>query len=177
LIDDRALWELICRRDASTFEAFYRENAPRLKAYLRHVVGNTQAVEDIVQETFAQIWQRPPIGFRPERGSLRSYLYGIGRKRAAEWWRNQGPGPRNLGFESSCAAFQRDAIPIRDAFGRLPEEQRTLLWLREVEGQSYSELAEILEIPAGTVKSRLFVAREQLRRIWQGAEQSRKEVV
>ena len=55
---------------------------------------------------------------------------------------------------------------VGDAFGRLPEEQRSLLWLREVEGQSYAELAVILEVPVGTVKSRLFAAREALRRIW-----------
>ena len=55
---------------------------------------------------------------------------------------------------------------VGDAFGRLPKEQRTLLWLREVEGQSYAELAEILGIPVGTVRSRLFAAREELRRVW-----------
>jgi RNA polymerase sigma-70 factor (ECF subfamily) len=56
---------------------------------------------------------------------------------------------------------------MEDAFRRLPEEQRSLLWLREVEGHSYSELAETLEIPVGTVKSRLFATREALRKIWQ----------
>jgi RNA polymerase sigma-70 factor, ECF subfamily len=59
---------------------------------------------------------------------------------------------------------------VGDAFARLPEEQRMLIWLREVEGQSYSELAAILEIPVGTVRSRLFAAREELRRVWQGRQ-------
>ena len=55
---------------------------------------------------------------------------------------------------------------VGDAFRRLAEEQRVLLWLREVEGQSYAELALILEVPLGTVRSRLFAAREALRKIW-----------
>ncbi len=59
---------------------------------------------------------------------------------------------------------------IADALRRLPEEQRMLLWLREVEGQSYAELASILNIPLGTVRSRLFAARQALRAIWLNAE-------
>jgi RNA polymerase sigma-70 factor (ECF subfamily) len=55
---------------------------------------------------------------------------------------------------------------VTEAFGRLTLEHRTLLWLREVEGQSYEELAMILEVPLGTVRSRLFAAREALRALW-----------
>ena len=120
-----------------------------------------------MQDTFTQIW-RSPNGFRPELGSLRGYLFGIGRKRAADWWRKQGGNPAERGeqlnqaFAEGVASFSA----VGDAFGRLAEEERSLLWLREVEGQSYAELAEILQIPVGTVKSRLFAAREELRRIW-----------
>lgn len=177
MADDHELWERICSRDANAFEAFYRDNARRLCAYLRQIVGNSQAAEDVMQETFTQIW-RSPNGFRPELGSLRGYLFGIGRKRAADWWRKQGGNPeerrekREEGFVESAARFSS----VGDAFARLAEEQRSLLWLREVEGQSYTELAEILQIPVGTVKSRLFAAREELRRIWHssGAARSRK---
>lgn len=52
MADDRDLWEAICGRDASAFEAFYRDNARRLCAYLRQTVGNAQAAEDVMQETF-----------------------------------------------------------------------------------------------------------------------------
>jgi RNA polymerase sigma-70 factor (ECF subfamily) len=55
---------------------------------------------------------------------------------------------------------------MRDGLMRLDADERGLLWLREVEGYSYEELAEILGVPLGTVKSRLFTARESLRRIW-----------
>lgn len=55
---------------------------------------------------------------------------------------------------------------MKDAFDQLDSDSRSVLWLREVEGYSYEELAQILDIPMGTVKSRLFTAREELRRVW-----------
>jgi RNA polymerase sigma-70 factor, ECF subfamily len=164
LADDQEIWKRILEGDADSFDAFYRENAPRLQAFLRQVIGNHQAAEDVSQETFTQIWSRPN-GFQPALGSLRAYLYGIGRKRAADWWRKQESSDRAREDQVGVCQSETASI-VGDAFRRLPVEQRTLLWLREVEGQSYAELALILEIPVGTVRSRLFAAREALRRIW-----------
>jgi RNA polymerase sigma-70 factor (ECF subfamily) len=172
MANDRELWGRICRGDASAFDGFYRENAPRLRAFLRQLLGNRQAAEDVMQETFTLIWQCPN-GFQPERGPLRTYLYGIGRKRAADWWRKQGSADTSPEQDPAASGTETVSL-LSDAMARLPQEQRTLLWLREVEGQSYSELAAILEIPLGTVRSRLFAAREQLRKIWQGIGQSHK---
>jgi len=173
LPDDRQTWERIRQGDAQAFGEFYRQNAPRLEAFLRHVVGDRQAAEDIMQETFTQIWLRPN-GFRPERGALRSYLFGIGRKRAAAWWRMQGPKSPEA-EDDGIRALTETATVIDDAFRRLPEEQRSLLWLREVEGQSYAELAGILGVPIGTVRSRLFAAREALRKLWKSPRPGLKE--
>lgn len=171
--DDRELWKQICRRDAQAFDTFYRENAPRLLGFLRQMVGDPQAAEDIMQEAFTKIWNRPN-GFQPERGGLRAYLYGIARKSAAAWWRRQGPD--DAAVDDSAGPCRSETISIvADALGQLPPDQRALLWLREVEGQSYSELAQALEIPVGTVRSRLFTAREALREIWQRTRHSPKE--
>lgn len=126
-----------------------------------------------MQETFTRIWQRPN-GFEPERGTLRAYLFGAGRKRAAEWWRKQDARAATVPDEQSNPRTQTASL-VADAFGQLPEDQRELLWLREVEGQSYAELAEILDIPVGTVRSRLFAAREELRKVWQAAPKAKKE--
>jgi len=64
---------------------------------------------------------------------------------------------------------------LSDALSHLSEEQRSLLWLREVERLSYGELAHALEIPVGTVRSRLFAAREALRKVWRSVPTARKE--
>ncbi|HEX3572874.1 MAG TPA: RNA polymerase sigma factor [Acidobacteriaceae bacterium] len=175
MADDREVWKRITQGDERAFDDFYNQTAPRLIAFLRHIVGGQEAAEDVAQETYTGIWNRLN-GYMPEAGELRAYLYGAARKQAAAWWRKQSPSRRVCdGY-----AIEDIAIPsqiekrsiVEDAFQRLPAEQRALLWLREVEGQSYEELAVILEIPIGTVKSRLFAAREALRRIWHAERRS-----
>lgn len=153
--------------DAKAFDEVYRENAPRLRAFLRQIVGSFQTAEDLTQEIFTQLW-RQPDGFDPTRGSVRAYLFGIGKHRAAEWWRRSKPESPLEDDRYTACDLERGSV-IADALERLPEEQRTLLWLREVEGQSYAELAVILDIPVGTVRSRLFMARHALRAIWLGS--------
>ena len=177
MADDGELLEQIRRGDTAAFDLFYSENAPRLLRFLRQLIGTPQAAEDVTHETFLQLWRRPN-GFRPESGSLRAYLFGIARKRAAEWWRQRKPeedaSSDDLDVASSSHCTEANTV-VGDAFSRLDREQRALLWLREVEGQSYAELAKILEIPIGTVRSRLFAAREELRRIWHGAPREPQE--
>jgi len=162
--DDRELWERICRGDTRAFGGFYQENVSRLNGFLRQLLGNMQTAEDVAQETFLELW-RQPNGSNPKSGSLRAYLFGIGRKRSAEWWRQHKPSVDEQATEKRECKTETESL-VGDAFSRLGSDEQALLWLREVEGQSYAELAEILDIPVGTVKSRLFTAREELRRIW-----------
>lgn len=115
-------------RKAEAFDSVYRENAPRLRAFLRQIVGSFQAAEDLTQEIFTQLW-RQPDGFDPTRGSVRAYLFGIGKHRAAEWWRRRRP--ESSLQEGRCTACDLERVSmVADALQRLPEEQRTLLWLR-----------------------------------------------
>jgi RNA polymerase sigma-70 factor (ECF subfamily) len=137
-----------------------------LQGFLRHYLGDAKAAEDVAQEAFLQLWQHPN-GFNPARATLRAYLFGIAARRAADWWRHRAreeraAAPPQAGFPTEAA------ILMDDALARLEPEPRSLLWLREVEGYSCAELAGMLDIPLGTVKSRLCAAREQLRRIWKG---------
>ena len=169
---DRELWERICRGDAQAYEGFYRQNVLRLLGFLRQFLGDAQTAEDVVQETFLHLSRRPN-GFHPENGSLRAYLFGIGRKRAAEWWRQRKPDAEKQETAKRQCKTETSSL-VGDAFSRLNTDERALLWLREVEGHSYAELAEILDIPVGTVKSRLFAAREELRRIWHSGRPEKK---
>ena len=172
MTDDRDVWERICRRDVAAFDELYRMHGPKMQMFLRRLLGNSQAAEDVMQETFAAIWQHPN-GFVAERGTLRAYLFGAARKRAATWWRKQGVPEEPVQSEPERCNTEMASL-LADAVSRLSADERTLIWLREVEGYSYDELAQILEIPAGTVASRLFGAREKLRTIWQTAPQKIK---
>ncbi len=164
--DQQALWRRICSGDREAFASFYRVHAGRIQQFLRRATGDRDAAQDVTQEVFLQLWQRPN-GFDPERGHLVNYVFGMARKRAADWWRHRRPA------ESQDANPPERSVPdsgrrqvIEDLLTRLEPDLAGLLWLREVEGRSYAELASIFEIPEGTVKSRLFAAREELRRLW-----------
>jgi RNA polymerase sigma-70 factor, ECF subfamily len=149
--------------DTKAFEKVYGDHFGRVRSFLRIYLGNSPVVDDVAQETFLQFWQRPN-GFDPSRSTVRAYLFGIARKKAADWWRQQ----RTAGAassEASCGDGSQTLL-LKDALDLLDPDLRNVLWLREVEGYSYDELAHILDIPVGTVKSRLFSAREQLRRDW-----------
>ena len=170
-MNEQEQWTRIVAGDAQAFTAFYQATAPRLLAFLHRMVGSREAAEDVAQETYASIWLHPR-GYRPECGSARGYLFGAGRRRAQEWWRRHGPMMEEVVEVVAEARVERQTI-LLDALDRLPTEQRTLLWLREVEGLTYDELAETLDIPLGTVRSRLFTAREAMRRIWSGGEKGK----
>jgi RNA polymerase sigma-70 factor, ECF subfamily len=171
MADDQDLWARLGRGDAVAFESFYRDHSRRLRAFVHIYLGNAPAVEDIVQESFVQIW-RHPNSFNPARSTLKAYLFGIARKRAADWWRH-----REISVTSSAEPqLDRTESPvlIRDAVAHLEPELRSVLWLREVDGYSYEELAQILAVPLGTVKSRLYTAREELRKIWKATSKDSK---
>jgi RNA polymerase sigma-70 factor, ECF subfamily len=167
--EDSTSWNWLRAGNREAFERFYQDHSAALERFLRRSLGDPKAAEDITQEAFLQLWQRPN-GFDPERGSPRTYLFGIAAKRAADWWRRR---PSEIPQRPAHPDRQRNLfLLLADALERVDPEKRTLLWLREVEGYSYQELAEILAIPVGTVRSRLFAAREQLRRVWEGRRNS-----
>lgn len=170
MADDREVWESIRRRDARAFDDLYQQSYASLFRFIRQLVGCESAAQDVTQEIFLRLWQNPN-GFEPDKGSLRGYLFGIARNRCLEWWRRHGAKVSVQDEAGPPSTYQDDVDRpslIVDTLSRLHPDQRALLWLREVEGHSYGELAEILHVPIGTVKSRLFAAREELRRIWLG---------
>jgi RNA polymerase sigma-70 factor (ECF subfamily) len=133
--------------------------------------GDAQLAEDAAQETFVRAWLHL-ASYRPQ-ASLRNWLYRIALNAATDMLRKErrvllgtlenldlpdsGPGPEAQFFQEERAAA------IRKAVLSLPAACRAVLVLREYEGLSYQEIAETLDIPVGTVMSRLNYARKLLR--------------
>jgi RNA polymerase sigma-70 factor (ECF subfamily) len=172
--EEEALWIQVTRRNAKAFEQVYTENFASVRNFLGIYLRNASTVDDVAQETFLQFWQRP-TRFDPARSTLKTYLLGIARKRAADWWRHHQPEAAPAP-EVANSGVDTSPLLLNDALRQLDPELRNVLWLREVEGYSYDELSRILDIPLGTVKSRLFSAREQLRRTWKSSEQRRNVI-
>jgi len=166
--------ELVTRAqngDRNAFSELVRAHSQGVLNVIYRMCGNMQIAEDAAQETFIQAWMRLP-SYRPQ-SSLRNWLYRIGVNTAIDILRKEKrilPGAvddLNLtdskpGPESMVISSERTEA-VQSAVLSLPDASRAVLVLREFEGLSYQEIAESLEIPVGTVMSRLNYARKLLR--------------
>jgi RNA polymerase sigma-70 factor (ECF subfamily) len=156
------------------FDSQVAQHIPRLRRYARALTGERIAADDLVQDALERAWSKRRL-WRPG-SDLRAWLFTILhnvfvnqlRGRAAERrTRFDGQAP-----EIADRASPGDRLEIRDldaALARLPDEQREVLLLVALEQLSYEETARVLDIPIGTVMSRLSRARERLRRLLAGA--------
>lgn len=142
---------------------------PRLRRYARALVGDRAAADDLVQDTLERAWTRI-AQWRPG-SNLRTWLFAIMHNLRIDQLRR--PNPPSLTIEDGALDLptrptQSDAIELADlaaALGELPEEQLAVVLLVALEEMSYAEVAATLEIPLGTVMSRLARGREHLRQI------------
>ena len=156
------------------------ELIPRLRRYARALVGERAAADDLVQDTLERAWSKLHL-YR--RGTdLRAWLFTVmhnvhvNRLRAA---RPADPLEDDMP-ELAQRATQGDALVVRDlerAVAALPDAQRQVLLLVALEDLSYEETARVLEIPIGTVMSRLARAREKLRSLMLGKGGTKLQVV
>ena len=157
--DDRALRELFAR------------HAPWLAARLRGVLPASE-VEDVLQETFLAVW-RGARRYRPE-GSPGGWVWGIARRQAALWLRHRGPAELLLPALTAAdgqhpndpaeAALSRAEVACAvSALGPEGGPARETWRLMYVEDRTVAEVAELMGVPEGTVKSRAHRARELMR--------------
>ncbi|HUJ86530.1 MAG TPA: sigma-70 family RNA polymerase sigma factor [Burkholderiales bacterium] len=139
---------------------------PRLRRYARALVGDRSAADDLVQDTLERAWGKFHL-YRVGT-DLRAWLFTVMHNVYVNRVRALRPTDVLTDDlpETAQRAAQGDSLMVRDldrALARLPQEQREVLLLVALEDMSYEEAARALDIPIGTVMSRLSRARERLR--------------
>lgn len=177
---DQLLVERAQRGDKHAFELLVAKYQRKLVRLISRIVRDTAEVEDVAQEAFIKAYRALPQ-FRGE-SAFYTWLYRIGvntaknflvaqRRRAptstekdaeeAETFEDAGQ-LRDINTPESILMSRQVAMTVNAAMDKLPQELRTAITLREVEGLSYDEIAELMDCPIGTVRSRIFRAREAI---------------
>lgn len=178
---DRQLVERVRQGDKRAFDLLVEKYWRRLIRLLSRMVRDPDDVEDIAQETFIKAYRALPQ-FRGD-AAFYTWLYRIGVNTAKNHLVAKGKAMPTLsqqalpdeddGVEERLAVqdvstpesellSKQVALAVNEAVENLPEELRTAITLREIEGLSYEEIANLMACPIGTVRSRIFRAREAI---------------
>ena len=163
---------LRCRRgDASAWRELIGRWERRLFYYVRRLVGGERDAWDVLQQTWLAAYRAMPSLQEPR--ALRAWLYRIAHRQAVSQLRRTGAMPdataEPLDASSDVPEADDDTFPAEAAeqvhlgLSALALAHREVLTLHFLEGMSVGEIAAVLEVPAGTVKSRLFHAKRALR--------------
>ncbi|MDW8148547.1 MAG: sigma-70 family RNA polymerase sigma factor [Roseiflexaceae bacterium] len=177
-LDDEVLIARIARRDSSALEQLYDRYARIVYATALRILSNTELAEDIVQETFWRVWRRS-TSFTVGRGQVAGWIFGIAHNLCIDELRRQRSRPVTVQSEQDeqtileqpdlqgdvvNAAIERERRRIiLQALAQIPPEQREVLELAYFGGLSQSEIAQRLNSPIGTVKTRTRLALQKMR--------------
>jgi RNA polymerase sigma-70 factor (ECF subfamily) len=177
---DRQLVERARQGDKRAFELLVEKYQRRLHRLLSRMVRNAEEVEDIAQETFIKAYRALP-NFRGD-AAFYTWLYRIGVNTAKNYLAGRNKTMQTISDQALDDEDEPDerlvaqdnntpetelmskqiALAVNEAVQALPEELRSAITLREMEGLSYEEIAELMSCPIGTVRSRIFRAREAI---------------
>jgi len=173
---DEEVMQLVGEGDPRAFELLYDRHGAAAFSLAYRMVGKRAAAEDIVQEAFLSIW-RSRMRYDAGRGSVRTWVLGIVHNRGIDALRRGAVHDRRRerieGIEERHEAPERtdveaarreEARSVRSALDTLPEDQRRAIELAYFGGFSHSQIAELLGEPIGTVKGRMRLGLDKLRR-------------
>ncbi len=169
LADQRLLLALDAGNGDRAARRLYRAYGGELYGFALRRLGDRELAEEVVQDVFTSMWRRAG-DYDHRRGTLRTWLYGITRNAIVDAERRRARRPPALVFEPAEEQASEDPIELaltrwqmELAFERLTPEHREAIRLTYVEGHKLWEVAELLGLPLGTVKSRVHYAMHALR--------------
>src|ERR687890_627755 len=166
ILADEDLISLVETSDADAFATLYDRHSRAAFSLAYRMMGEKQAAEDVVQDAFLKAW-RGAGSYRTERGSVRTWMLSIVHNRGIDQLRSLASRRRTQDrVEASAPASQPSEAfaqtwrnsqreQVREALGTLPAEQLKILELAYFSGYTHVEIAELLELPLGTVKGRM----------------------
>ena len=175
---ERTLIRRLKARDERALEELYDLLAPWVLGLALRILQDEDEAEEVVADAFAQVWRRVDK-HESERGPLVPWILAIARNRALDalrrrrrWWRKAQRWERALSAQQGAdagPALHEASVPgwplhreVHAALAALPEEQRRVVLLAYFEGLTHSEIAQRLDQPLGTVKTRLRIAHQKL---------------
>jgi RNA polymerase sigma factor (sigma-70 family) len=171
---DPATWiaAIATERDRQAFAALFDFYAPRLKGFLMRTGSAAEVAEEIAQETMLLVWRKAAL-FDASRARASTWIYTIARNLRVDWLRHErtvsaatiygtGEDDDPVRPDTALAGAERDET-VRAAMQELSSEQMTAVRLSFFEDKAHGDIARILGIPLGTVKSRLRLAMVKLR--------------
>lgn len=159
-------------RDRAAFQSLFEHFAPRVKSYAMRLGASAQAAEDLAQEAMLTMWRKAAL-FDPDRASAGTWIFTIARNLRIDQLRRDRRANADGGDPSLAPEMEPDAgegfdtreqeAAVRQALRSLPAEQSQIVMMSFFSDKPHSEIASELNIPLGTVKSRLRLAMARLR--------------
>lgn len=168
--DDSALLASIARGDIEAFQVFYDRYAARVTSYVRQLSRDRESIEDLVQEVFVSVWRKAG-SYSPERGDAAGWLYTMTRNKLVDQWRRMREKAVELDAMQSwempaIAPPEEDLfLSVRQALFQVAPDQREAIEMAYFGGLTYEETAVRLDLPVGTLKSRIRAGLRSLRSV------------
>lgn len=171
---NQCLFAVAAKKDRAAFRQLYEHFAPRVKAMMLKSGASIAEADDMVQTTMMSVWNKAHL-FAPDRGQASTWIFTIARNARIDRLRRGASRPYTDVYEveisddseqpDDATHRRKSAVRVREALSQLPGEQRDILTLAFIEDLAHGEISKKLDLPLGTVKSRIRLAYQKLQHL------------
>ncbi|MCG8504982.1 MAG: sigma-70 family RNA polymerase sigma factor [Sphingomonadales bacterium] len=159
-------------RDRAAFEQLFRHFAPRVKSFMLHKGADRETAEELAQETMLRLWRKAHL-YRPSKSAVSSWVFTIARNLRIDRMRRESirqyedigdyDAPSTDPISDDLVGRRQESAALSESLAQLPSEQTEVMRLAFIDDLSQREIADRLDLPLGTVKSRMRLAYAKLR--------------